>query len=376
MKITAVETMQAPQLERFLWVRIHTDEGIIGLGETYVHSEAARAAIENIFAKEFLLGKNPLDIQSIWLSIFNRCNYVGWAGAEIRALSAVDIALWDILGQATGKPVWQLLGGKCRERIPIYNTCGADEKFDFNINADEYARDLLESGIKAMKIWPFDRFAVKSGGHWISKEDISKALEPVKKIRSAVGSSIDIAFEFHGMWDFPCAVKIASAVEKYNPMWVEDIMQPDNLESWVRFAEKSSVPIALSERLYNRRQYLPFLQAGVPYFINPDVEWCGGITEVTKIGSLADTYQIPVSLHNYGGPLLNAVSAQVSASLPNVAILEIGRDQIMRWNSGILEKPVHIVDGYMEIPEGTGIGNRLSEDFINRKDIIRTIIKI
>lgn len=374
MKITAVETIQAPELMRFLWVRIHTDEGIMGIGETYVHAEAARAAIETIFAREFLLGKNPLDIQSIWKSLFDRCNYVGWAGAEIRAISAVDIALWDILGQVSGQPLWQLLGGMCRDRIPIYNTCAGEPGLDFNVNADDYACDLLASGITAMKIWPFDRFSQSSGGHAIDRNDLQKALEPIEKIRNAVGYQVDVALEFHGMWNLPCALRIASAVEQYNPMWLEDIMQVDNLDALARFSRAVKIPLVASERLYHRRQFLPLLQAGIPQYVNPDVEWCGGVTEVMKIASMADTFEIPVALHNYGGPLLNVVSAHVSAALPNVAILETGRDLIKKWNDGILAQPIIIHNGRMGLPVGSGLGNRLSNGFLSRMDLIRNVV--
>lgn len=375
MKITAVETIQAPELMRFLWVRIHTDEGIVGQGETYVHAEAARAAIESIFAREFLLGKNPLDIQSLWRQLFDRCNYVGWAGAEIRAISAVDIALWDILGQHAGQPLWQLLGGKCRDRIPVYNTCGGEPGLDFNVNAGDYASDLLSDGISAMKIWPFDRFAQKTGGQAVAREDLRKAMEPMEKIRAAVGDSMEIALEFHGMWNLPCALRISSEVERYAPMWLEDIIQADNIDALVNLARSVRIPLAASERLYHRRQYLPLLQAGIPRYINPDVEWCGGITEVMKVASMADAFQIPVALHNYGGPLLNVVSAHVSAALPNMAILETGRDLIRKWNDSFLNQPVRIRDGCMSLPEGSGLGNRLPDSFLDRTDMVRSILK-
>lgn len=165
----------------------------------------------------------------------------------------------------------------------------------------------------AMKIWPFDAFAGKSMGHFIDASDLGRAAEPIRKIRQATGNRMDVALEFHGMWDVPCAFRIASAVEEFKPIWLEDLVQVDNPESLRRLTGSIKTPLAVSERLYHRRQFLPLLQAGVPHYVNPDVEWCGVVTETMKIASLADAYQVPAALHNYGGPLLNVVIAHVSA---------------------------------------------------------------
>jgi L-alanine-DL-glutamate epimerase-like enolase superfamily enzyme len=169
-KITKIETIQIPEHRYILWVRIHTDEGLIGLGETYSHAEPAKTLIDEVYGPGYLLGQDPLQIEALWRAMF-QSNFSGWAGAEMRAISAIDIALWDILGQQTGQPIYQLLGGKCRDRIPIYNTCGAEPHFDFLKNADEFAQDLLAKGTRAMKIWPFDGFARQTGGHYLSRQN-------------------------------------------------------------------------------------------------------------------------------------------------------------------------------------------------------------
>lgn len=375
MKITCVETIQSPDHPRLLWVRLHTNEGIIGLGETYVHPEPAREVVLNVFAEEFLLGKDPRQIEAIWRSLFDRVNFVGWAGAEIRALSAVDIALWDILGQISGQPIYQLLGGKSRDAIRVYNTCGGEPGLDFRVNPVEYAHSLLEDGITAMKIWPFDTLAVASGGHFISAADLRKGLEPVRLIREALGDAIDIALEFHGYWDLPCAIKIAQAADEYQLMWLEDMMQVDFLSAFRQLARAVRTPLVISERLYTRYQFLPLLQEGLAQVVNPDVEWCGGITEAHKIAALADTFRIPVALHNYGGPLLNVVSAHVAGNIPNTMILETGRDLLALWKRDVLEKPIVIHNGFMNLPEGSGLGNRLSEAFLSRDHFVRHHVK-
>jgi L-alanine-DL-glutamate epimerase-like enolase superfamily enzyme len=373
-RITQVETLYLTNEPRWLWILIHTDAGLVGLGETYVHVEPVKEVIEHIFAREFLIGREALSIEAIWRDLFNRVNYVGWGGAEIRAISAVDIALWDLLGQASGQPIYQLLGGACRERIRVYNTCGHEPGFDFMTNPDDLAADLLASGTRAMKIWPFDALAAASGGHYLSLPELKQGLVPLERIRQAVGDQIDIAVEFHGHWDVNCALRIAHALEALNVMWLEDLVQADNLEALEQLRRGTRLPLAVSERLYTRYQFLPLLQRGIPQVINPDVEWCGGITEARKIAALADTFQTPVAFHNYGGPVLNFATAHVAASIPNLMILETGRDLIARWTDDFITAQPQIVDGHLMLPQGAGLGVRLSERVLQHPNLIRTTV--
>lgn len=370
MKITRVETIQVPEYRHILWVRIHTDEGLVGLGETYLYADPAKALIERIYGPGFLVGRDPFQIEAHWRAMFNQSNFFGWGGAEMRAMSAIDIALWDILGQASGQPIYQLLGGACRDRIRIYNTCGGEKNFDFMKNADEYAQDLLSTGVRAMKIWPLDGLAQQTGGHYISPSDLKRGLEPVRKIRAAVGDEMDIAMEFHGHWDLHCAVQIAQALEEYQVMWLEEMMQPDNLDAYEHLSRATRLPLTVSERLLTRYQFLPVMQRGIARIIMPDVEWCGGISEGKKIATMAEAYQLPVAFHNYGGPILNVASAHVAASIPNLMILETGRNLLSNWTSDIITNPIVIENGIMALPKGAGLGIALSETLLRRKDVI------
>jgi L-alanine-DL-glutamate epimerase-like enolase superfamily enzyme len=369
MKITKIETIQIPEHRDVLWVRVHTDEGLVGLGETYSHAEPAKTLIDQVYGPGHLLGADPLRIEMLWRAMF-QSNYSGWAGAEMRAISAIDIALWDILGQVTGQPIYQLLGGACRDRIPIYNTCGAGPEYDFLRNPVELARDLLANGIRAMKIWPFDGLARQSGGHYLSRQDLQKGLEPVRRIREAVGDGIDIAMEFHGCWDLQCAVLIAQALEEFEVMWLEEILLPDNLEAYAHLAHATRLPLTVSERLLTRYQLLPVMQRGIARIIMFDVEWGGGISEGKKIATMAEAHQLPIAPHNYGGPVLNFASAHVAASSPNLMILETGRNQISQWTRDIITAPVGVANGHLALPEGPGLGTALQEDLLNRKDLI------
>src|SRR5215470_786706 len=216
MKITAVETshlsrgimVHAGPIQ-WLWVRIHTDEGLVGLGETYPSVLAEKAVVQRL--APLLLGRNPLEIDRLWADMFLAVSYAGWAGAEMRAISAIDIALWDIAGKAADAPVYQLLGGPSRESIRIYNTCY--DHIDFHSEPVRLAESLLASGVKAMKIWPFDPIARETGGQHITADQMRKGLEPLRLIRERLGDSMDVAMEFHGFWNLPCAIRIAQAME-------------------------------------------------------------------------------------------------------------------------------------------------------------------
>ncbi|HEX4424786.1 MAG TPA: mandelate racemase/muconate lactonizing enzyme family protein, partial [Terriglobales bacterium] len=223
MKITAVETIYVPRgvsvhvgAITYLWVRIHTDEGLIGLGESYPNAEAEAAIVHTRLAA-VLLGKDPSSIDKLWADMFLAVSYSGWAGAEMRAISAVDIALWDLMGKAANQPIYKMLGGASRESIRIYNTCY--DRVDFNKEPAKLARELLASNVRAMKIWPFDGIARENGGNYISAEQLKRAIEPLRLIREEVGEEMEVAIEFHGFWNLPSAIRIAKALEPYRPMW-------------------------------------------------------------------------------------------------------------------------------------------------------------
>src|ERR1700690_3662170 len=212
MRITAVETIHLRRgitvhagPIQWLWVRIHTDSGLVGLGETYPHPEAEKAVVLRSRAP-VLLGRDPSQIDRLWMDMYQAVAFSGWAGAEMRAISAVDIALWDLAGKAANLPVYKLLGGASRDSIRTYNTCY--DHIDFLTEPVRLARELLGLGIRAMKIWPFDRIAHETGGQYITPDQMRRGLEPIRLIREACGDSIDIALEFHGYWSLPAAIQI------------------------------------------------------------------------------------------------------------------------------------------------------------------------
>jgi len=373
MRITAVETIR---LKRglnvhagpigWLWVRIHTDEGLIGLGETYPHPGSEQAVVLERLAPR-LIGRDPLAIERLWADMFREVSYSGWAGAEMRAISAVDMALWDLLGQACGRPIHQLLGGACRERIRIYNTCY--DHLDFLTQPVELARSLHEMGVRAMKIWPFDPIAKETGGQWITAGQIRQGVSGLEAIRAELGDTMEVAMEFHGYWSLPCAIEIARALEPLKPMWLEEMLPQDNLSAYRELALSTHLPLCLSERLMTIWQYRELLELRAARIVMPDLAWCGGFTQAKKIAAMAEAHYLPVAPHNCGGPVLHWASAHFAAAVPNLRILETVRRHYLDEYDGLLERMLAPAGGWLPVPEGPGLGVRLNEERLKRDDV-------
>src|SRR5579871_525758 len=373
MRITAIETIHLARgitvhagAIQWLWVRIHTDTGLIGLGETYPHPEAEKAVVERSLAP-VLLGRDPLQIDRLWADMFQAVSYSGWAGAEMRAISAVDLALWDLAGKAVGRPVYQLLGGASRESIRVYNTCY--DHIDFLREPVKLARDLARSGIHTMKIWPFDPVAQETRGQYITVVQMRQGLEPLRLIREELGDSMDVAMEFHGYWSLPCAIEIAKALEPYSPMWLEEMLPQDNLAAYAELAKATRLPLCLSERLMTRWGFRELLENRAARVIMPDISWCGGISEAKKIAAMAETYYLPVAPHNCGGPVLHMASAHLAANLTNLHILETVRRHYDEEYRGIVTRTLSLTDGVLPLPAGTGLGVELDASVFARPDV-------
>ena len=388
MKITRLETIWFDEQPNTMWVRIHTDDGLIGLGETYYVPRAVSAIIHDVFAS-LLLGRSAYDIENHWTNMFSTVNFFGFAGAEMRAISAVDVALWDLLGQHTGQPIYNLLGGRNRERIRIYNTCVSHGPYqDYHAwregRTGELAKDLLAHGIKAMKIWPFDQFGASLGGpigsragveavgpvtHYISPEQLKKGVSYVEDIRKAVGDQMEIAIEGHARWNLPEAAKIARALEPYNVLWLEEILQPDNLDAYARLKSETRVPLCVSERLFTRFGFRRCVELNAADIIMPDMAWTGGITETRKIASLADTYYLPITSHDTIGPVALWSAAHLMLHIPNALIMETVRAYYEGWYNDVLTDRIPISDGMLGLPEKPGLGTALREEILKRPDV-------
>jgi galactonate dehydratase len=383
LRITKVETIRHAALPNLLWVQLYSDDGLVGLGETFYLPAAVESVVHDVVAA-FILNRDDCSPESVWDQVFSYCNFFGHAGAEMRALSAVDIALWDLLGQSTGQPIYQLLGGKLRETIPIYNTCVDTEIYrdqeGFMERPGALAKDLLTHGIRAMKVWPWDRFAPKfvttavSGpagylsmgpsGSYLSLKDLDAGLSVVKEIRDTVGRDIEILIEGHSRWDLNCAIKIGRALEPYDVLWMEDMMKPESAADLSRLASETRVPHSVSERLFTRYAYRQVLEAHAAHIIMPDLVWTGGITEGHKIAILADAFHLPIAPHDCTGLVTIFANLHVCAASPNAMILETVRGFCEGWYRSVYTDNVRIEDGKAAFPDVPGLGTRLKPEFV------------
>ena len=388
MKITAIETIRTPEFPNLLWVQVATDEGLVGLGETFYGPAAAEGHIHGTIAP-YLVGKDPRNIEAHQAHLTGYIGFTG-ASAEMRGRSAVDIALWDILGQSAGLPLCDLLGGRVRERIKVYNTCagysyvqtratqgtdnfgldaakGQYEDLDaFFHRADELALSLLEQDITAMKIWPFDYAAERSSGYWISPADLSRALAPFEKIRKAVGDRMDVAAELHSLWSRPEAIKIARALEPMQPMWVEDPVFMDHLESIGEVARATQCPIAVGETRGGRADFRSLLELEALSMVILDVTWCGGVSEARKIAAMAEAWHVPVAFHDCTGPVALAVSTHLALNTRNCWVQEMVRAFYFGWYHRFVTKLPPVVKGEITVPAGPGLGLSLQPDVAKR----------
>ena len=395
MKITAIETLRLPDRPNLLLAQIHTDEGLVGLGETSRGPATVEAQLHELVAP-YLLGRDPLQIQRHSRHLMG--GYLGFAAssAEVRAASVVDIALWDILGQATNQPISAALGGTSRDRIRAYNTCAGynyntqtvarralrvgdaapaaagpyDDQIAFVHRADELAHSLLGEGFTAMKIWPFDPYAEDNGGAFLCAQDLDKALEPWRRIRDAVGDRIEVMAEFHSLWNLQQAKQIARALEPYRPYWSEDPIKMCDVDTLAEYARSTSIPVCASETLGGMYPFRDVLANQAADIVMLDVGWCGGLTEARKIAALAEAYQRPVAPHDCNGPVVWVASIQFMAHIPNALIMEVVRAYYSTWYKDILTELPAVRDGYIYPLSGPGLGTKLLPDLAGRPGVM------
>ena len=396
MKITGVETIRVEEFANLLWLRVLTDEGLHGLGETFFLPRTVETYIHEHVTPR-LLGRDPLQIDRIAKDL---TGYLGFraTSAEMRGNSAIDIALWDLFGKVTNQPIAQLLGGFSRSRIRTYNTCAGtaymrtdkgqrttnwgigdtrdyDDLDAFLHRADELAVDLLAEGITAMKIWPFDIAAERNDGQYISPDELKSALEPFEKIRRAVGDRMDIMVEFHSLWQLLPAIRIAKALAPYDTFWHEDPIRMDSLSSLKRYAEASPAPICASETLATRWAFRDLLETGAAGIIMLDLAWCGGISEARKIASMAEAWHLPIAPHDCTGPVVLCASTHLSLNAPNALVQESVRAFYRTWYRDLVTAVPEVSDGYITVPPGPGLGLDLLPDLADRFTVVKHLSK-
>jgi galactonate dehydratase len=392
MKITAIETLRTQEFSNVLWVRVHTDAGVIGLGETFYGAGAVEAHIHDTLASR-LLGRNPLHVEALNKEMLNLPMAQSSTGVEYRAASAIDIALWDAFGKVCNQPVHQMLGGLCRDKQRIYNTCAGyryvrsnnirpvsnwnvgeaegpyEDLEGFMHRADAVAESLLGDGIGAMKIWPFDPAANENQGLYISAAQMKQALEPFEKIRKAVGDKMEIMVEFHSLWNLPAAKQIAKALEPYKPTWFEDPIRMNSPQALAEYARSTDVWVTASETLGSRWAYKEYLDRDAAHVVMADLCWTGGLTEGRKIAAMAETYHRPFAPHDCIGPVGFAAAVHMSFSQPNTLIQESVRAFYRGWYNELVTAVPRIENGFVYPMEGPGLGVELQPAVFKRSDL-------
>lgn len=358
----------------FCWVRIHTNTGIIGIGETYPSINGELGSLKDI-ATEYLLGKDPRDIDSIWKDIYKYQSMRNAGGSEMHILSAIDMALLDILGKSTGLPLYRLLGGKTRSKVKVYNTTTdywSINNMKMGADTEKIVSFLLDRGITAMKIYPFS-----TDGGFISSIDIEKGVGWLKQIEKTAGKKMEILIDGWGGCDVPSAERVIKACEPFNVIHIEDILIPNSYQSYAKLAEETYIPIAHSETLATRYQLKDFLEARALDIFMFDLCWCGGITEAKKMCDMADAYHIPGSPHTCGGPLLYVASAHLSTAIPNFCYMESNYWKYTHQYPYFINSVPVPVDGYITAPEGPGLGVEIRPELFKNGDaIVETIASI
>jgi L-alanine-DL-glutamate epimerase-like enolase superfamily enzyme len=369
--IKSVETIRVAEFPDVVWVQLHTDTGLVGLGETWYAASTVQAAVHDHFGP-LLVGRDPMQVEGHWQKMFRLSDHAGYGGAELRAISALDMALWDLKGQSLKLPVYEMLGGLTRNKVNVYNTCGVygEVKDSWELWRDPVAvaKSLLDEGITGLKFSPTDYIARESDGQWLFHEDMDWALVPVRRIRDALGMEIEIASDGHGKWNLAQAVRVVTAFEPYRLMWHEELISPFNEEAHLRLQRETRTPLAAAERLLSRHQFRRYIESGAARVVMPDLSWTGGITEGVKVAHMASAHQLPVAPHDCVGPVNMFAAAHLCMSQTNVMIMEYNRAMHRGWYGKFVDPNIVVQDGYLHAPDLPGIGTRLRPEVRNRRD--------
>lgn len=387
MIIREVRTLTRPDgpSPALTFVQLVTDDGTVGLGETYYTPQTVSAYVHEVLAP-MLLGvdvtRSGWDWDTAYLASARRVP----GGTDLRAQSAVDIAVWDLRGKAAGMPVGDLLGAANELGVRVYNTCAglryatatqvshgqADENDDLWLalnDAGELAASLLGEGFGGMKLWPFDDAARADLGRSITSADLARGVERLERIRDRVGDDIEIMLEGHGLWEPIVAGRILRAVEHLNVTWAEDMIVAHEPAALKRLSRMSSVPLAASEYSGGRWAYRQLLDSQAVGYLHLDPSWCGGITEAQKILALASSHSVTAAMHDCTGPVNLLAGLHLACANRCVGYQEVLRAFLTEVYPTVVDVDWRIVDGRLLPPAVPGIGGSLREDFAEQCEV-------
>ena len=379
MKITDLKvylTRQKSSTRSWLFVEIETDEGITGTGEStnsggggaLVLAQTYNIIKNDLEGQDFsegLIGEDPANIDYIWHKLYRRFGTLGSRGFATTLLSGIDMALWDIKGKALNRPVWDLLGGKVRESVPVYSHVGNLENIETAV-AD--AKRQVALGYEALKLDPFMPEMKIHHRRYIdgkiSQSGATYADDLMGELRKNVGPEIELMIDAHGNFDISTATELCNRMKKHNLVWFEEPLQPESLEAHRQLRNNTDINLCIGERKFTRWDFAPYLQEGLVNYIMPDICWTGGISEMKRIAVLAETYYVPISPHDASGAFNVITGAHVLMNVPNIYRLEMTDHALENYNSVITE-PLDIRDGHIHLNDKPGLGYELNHDFIS-----------
>jgi galactonate dehydratase len=341
-----------------IFLKVETDEGVTGISEATLHNrEEACVAYLEAAKKRHIIGTDPFNTEDLWLRMYRNDFWRGGSVA-VTAMSAVEIACWDIIGKVTNQPCYRLLGGLCRPQLKAY----ANGWYTVARTPEEFAKaakGVVAKGYKAMKVDPF------GAGHYeLERVEKIRSIELIEAIRDAVGLEVDIFIEGHGRFSAATAIEMGKALEPFDPGWLEEPVPPENFHELKRVSDKVNIPIATGERAFTRFDYDRLFDHHAVDIIQPDVLHAGGLMEMKKISAMADAHFVVVAPHNSNGPICSAASVHFGFCTPNFKVQEIFDDFIEPEVLEAVPGYPKVVDGYVEPPTGPGLGVELNEDLI------------
>ncbi|NCO42066.1 MAG: galactonate dehydratase [Armatimonadetes bacterium CG_4_10_14_3_um_filter_66_18] len=352
MKITHLETSLIQP--RFLFLKIHTDEGLVGLGEPVVEGRARTVATAVEELAPYLVGKDPTRVVHHWQAMYKHAFYRG-GPVLTSALSGVEHALWDLAGKACGLPVYRMLGGPVRDRIKVYKGAGGGTPEQ----AAQSARDAVALGFRALKTGVAGgrpARAIETPGF------VDRVVDTFAAMREAVGKEIDLAIDFHGAVPPATAALLIKALEPYQPLFIEEPVQCQNVDVLADLARKTHIPLATGERIFTKWGFREILEKRAAAVLQPDLSHAGGLFECRLIAGMAEAYYANIAPHCPLGPVSLAAGLHLDASIPNFLAQEH-----TTFGEGYLKAPFTFRDGYLELPTGPGLGIELDEDALADK---------
>ena len=364
MKITEISSVL---LQPISWVivKVKTDEGITGIGEAY-HGAGVHQIVVDERITRTLVGKDPLNVDRCFRDMMRGQSASGYyQGAVMSAISGIEMALWDIKGQAFGAPIWQMLGGKFRDRVRVYNDCHAGD----DETPEAYARKAVEVEARGFDAIKFDIDPLPSQrdeyNRGIRNDHIEYHVDVVTAMREALKPDTDLAIDAHWAYTVVDILKVAQAFEDLNLLWLEDPIPAENIEAMQRVKNSTRTPICTGENFYTRHGFRELIHSQAADIVSPDIAKAGGLLESKRIAEMADMYYMPLAPHNICGPIGTYAMMHVCAAVPNFLALEFHHLDDQFWSDLIVEGPM-IVDGHIEVPEKPGLGVTLNEDVVKQ----------